>query len=78
MTINSGQFPWNAPYLYISHEFEKYYPQTSNINWALVGYKIFDHSDVVGESPVVAAPATSSLSTWHLASMDWRQQQTEI
>ena len=29
------------------------------------------HSDVVGASPVGAAPTTSSFSTWHLASMDW-------
>ena len=31
--------------------------------------KIVDHSDVVGASPVSAAPTTSSFSTWHLASM---------
>ena len=32
-----------------------------------VGNKIVDHSDVVGASPVGAAPTTSSLSTQHLA-----------
>ena len=36
-----------------------------------VGYKIVDHSDEVGASPVDAAPITSSFSTWHLASVDW-------
>ena len=37
----------------------------------LVCNKIVDHSDVVGASPVGAAPTTSSLATWHLTSMDW-------
>ena len=31
----------------------------------------FYHSDVVGASPVDAAPTTSSYSTKHLVSMDW-------
>ena len=39
------------------------YRQTSNIRRTLVGNKIVDHSDVVGASPVVAAPTTSSFST---------------
>ena len=39
------------------------YRQTSNIRRARVGYEIVDHSDVVGASPVGAAPTTSSLST---------------
>ena len=47
------------------------YPQTFNIRGTLVGYKIVDHSDVIGASPVGAAPTTSSFSTSHLASMDW-------
>ena len=42
-----------------------------NIRRTLVGNKIVDHSDVVGASPVGAAPTTSSFSTEHLASMDW-------
>ena len=42
---------------------EKTYSQTSNISRTLVGNKIVDHSDVVGASPVGAAPATSSIST---------------
>ena len=43
------------------------YRQVSNIRRTLVGYKIVDHSDVVGASPVGAAPTTSSFST----SLDW-------
>ena len=39
------------------------YRQTSNISHTLVGNKIVDHSDVVGASPVGAAPTTSSFST---------------
>ena len=39
------------------------YHQVSNIIPTLVGNKIVDHSDVVGASPVGAAPTTSSFST---------------
>ena len=39
------------------------YRKTSNIRRTLVGNKIVDHSDVVGVSPVGAAPTTSSFST---------------
>ena len=39
------------------------YRKTSNIRHTLVGNKIVDHSDVVGASPVGAAPTTSSFST---------------
>ena len=39
------------------------YRKVSNIRRTLVGKKIVDHSDVVGASPVGAAPTTSSLST---------------
>ena len=39
------------------------YRKTSNIRRTLVGNKIGDHSDVVGASPVCAAPTTSSFST---------------
>ena len=42
--------------------FDKY-RQISNISHALVGNKIVDYSDVVGASPVGAAPTTSSFST---------------
>ena len=39
------------------------YTHTSNIRRTLVGNKIVDHLDVVGASPVGAAPTTSASST---------------
>ena len=39
------------------------YRQVSNIRRTFVGKEIVDHSDVVGASPVGAAPTTSSFST---------------
>ena len=39
------------------------YRKTSNISRTLVGNKIVDNSDVVGASPVGAAPTTSLSST---------------
>ena len=39
------------------------YRQVSNISGTLLGNYIVDHSDVVGASPVAAAPTTSSLSS---------------
>ena len=39
------------------------YRKISHISRTLVGNKIVDNSDVVGASPVGAAPTTSSLST---------------
>ena len=39
------------------------YRQTSNISRTLVENKFADHSDVVGVSPVGAAPTTSSFLT---------------
>ena len=50
------------------------YRKTSNISCTLVGNKIVDHSDVVGASPVGAAPTTSSFSIRHLASRDWAKK----
>ena len=47
-----------------------YYGQASNISRTLVGDKIAGYSDVVGASPVGAAPTKSSFSTEHLASMN--------
>ena len=44
------------------HRFN-HYRQVSNIRRTLVGKEIDDHSDVVGASPVGAAPTTSSFST---------------
>ena len=41
----------------------RYYRKTSNISRTLVGNEIVDNSDVVGASPVGAAPTTSSFST---------------
>ena len=41
----------------------KDYRQVSNISRTLVGNKIVDHSNVVGATPIGAAPTTSSLST---------------
>ena len=41
----------------------EYYRKTSSISRTLVGNKIVDNSDVVGASPVGAAPTTSSFST---------------
>ena len=39
------------------------YHKTSNISRTIVGNNIVNHSDVVGASPVGAAPTTSSFST---------------
>ena len=39
------------------------YRKTSNISRTLVGNKVVDNSDVIGASPVGAAPTTSSFST---------------
>ena len=39
------------------------YHKVSNIKHTLTGYKIIDHSDVVGTSPIGTAPTTSSFST---------------
>ena len=44
-------------------KYDAQYHQVSNIRFTLVGNKIVDHSDVVGASPVGAAPTTSSFST---------------
>ena len=44
------------------------YRKTYNIRRTLVANKIVKHSDVVGASPVGAAPTTSSFLTQHLAS----------
>ena len=39
------------------------YGETHDISRTLVGNKLVDHSDVVGASPVGAAPTTYSFST---------------
>ena len=47
------------------------YCQTSNLSHTLLGNKTAGHSDIAGESPVGAAPTTSSFSTYHLSWMGW-------
>ena len=53
--------PFYRAYFWLNTFYE--YRQVSNISRTLVGNKIVDHSDVVGASPVGAAPITSSFST---------------
>ena len=48
---------------YQDYQKNQNYPQTFNIGRTWVGNEIVDHSDVVGASPVGAAPTTSSFST---------------
>ena len=55
-----GKWFYNAAQ---SESWYMYYRQVSNISRTLVGNKIVHHSDVVGASPVGAAPTTSSFST---------------
>ena len=43
-----------------THPLKLEYRKPSNISPTLIGNKIVDHSDVVGVSPVGAAPTTSS------------------
>ena len=50
----------NAFELFVAYDV---YRQVSNIRRTLVCNQIVDHSDVVGASPVGAAPTTSSFST---------------
>ena len=52
--------PWDAPTGQIHHDG---YRKTSTISRTFVGNNIVDNSDVVGASPVGAAPTTSSFST---------------
>ena len=50
--------------LYITRQSRKLkYRKTSNISRTFVGNNIVDNPDVVGASPVGAAPTTSSFST---------------
>ena len=50
-------------YLHLHKIIECRYREVSNLRRTLVGNKVVDHSDVVGASPVCAAPTTSSFST---------------
>ena len=56
--LKTDTYNWNK-----SKQYKTIYCQTSNISHNLVGNVIVDLSDVVGASPVGAAPTTSSFST---------------
>ena len=57
-------FVYNGYYNIFYHDNHTYYyRQTSSISHTFVGNKIVDHSDVVGASPIGAAPTTSSFLT---------------
>ena len=56
------KFTSRVPYIHLLFKHGNY-RKTSNISRTLVGNKIVDNSDVVGASPVGAAPTTSSFST---------------
>ena len=60
MKIMVFWFQWN---LFLGVQSTINYRKTSNTSRILVGNKIVDNSDVVGASPVGAAPTTSSFST---------------
>ena len=53
---------WKLKYIHLRNWACKY-RQVSNIRRNLIGNETVDHSDVVGASPVGAAPTTSSFST---------------
>ena len=55
-----GQKGWDGD---VPDKDGKRYRKTSNISRTSVGDEIVDNSDVVGASPVGAAPTTSSFST---------------
>ena len=64
----SGKKVTKAHMLDTQHIDQYKYRKISNTRRTLVGNKIVDHSDVVGASPVGAAPTRYSFSTQHLAS----------
>ena len=67
ITLKRDPHNWGATarwwFLLIMDQWRGAYRQVSNIRRTLVCNKIVDHSDVVGASPVGAAPTTSSFST---------------
>ena len=66
----SHSWPWpGIVYIFYQAGAILDYRQVSNIRRTWVGNEIVDHSDVVGASPVGAAPTTSSFFTEHLASI---------
>ena len=50
-------------WIYIEYQISDNLPSNLKYKRLLVGSRIVDHSDVVGASPVGAAPTTSSFST---------------
>ena len=62
-SIPPFQLRWSGEYNYLPIDVLDTYRQISNISHTLVDNKIAYHSDVVGASPVGAAPTTSSFST---------------
>ena len=60
---SSAIYDVTTMHLHIQYGIHFVYRKTSNINRTLVGNKIVDNSDVVGASPVGAAPTTSLFST---------------
>ena len=60
---NSNSLNWYCWFSLRQVQLSPKYHKTSNIRHTLVGNKIVDHLDVVGASPVGAAPTTSSFST---------------
>ena len=59
VTAYENQKQLNKDYI----DIQKGYRKTSHISRTLAGNRIVDNSDVVGASPVGAAPTTSSFST---------------
>ena len=58
--ISAKSSGWHMVVCYV---IQMTYRHVSNVRRTLIGNKIVDHSDVVGASPVGAAPTTSSFST---------------
>ena len=65
VALSSLRHGWRATHAGVNNSLLHHliYHKTSNIRRTLVVTKIVDHSDVVGASPVGAAPTTSSFST---------------
>ena len=61
--LNRAQVSWTVSTIFQFRHQKGKYCQISNIRHTLVGNKIADHSDVVGASPLGAAPITSSCTT---------------
>ena len=72
-TIQLSSYSWTTPgtsrEIWTCTKYIYLFRQVSKISCTWVGNEIVDHSDVVGASPVGAAPTTSSFSTEHMASI---------